>query len=132
MGNYTHQSSSVDNDTYKDGQRTTDYPISSPGAFGELNINCFAFLPYKSLRYLNWPCCKIGSQPKVIIWINQVEPVPKAAYQVPEIKNFKSFLPYMGMTAILVDPMNKLWFTNPNEALYAIWFQSDQRFKQRL
>ena len=33
--------------------------------------------------------------------------VPNAAYQglsVPEMKNLKSFLPYMGMTIILVPP----------------------------
>ena len=34
MGHYAHQSSSVDDDdTNKDRQWTTDYPISFPGAF---------------------------------------------------------------------------------------------------
>ena len=58
---YANQSSSVDaNHTNKDRQWMTDCPISSPRAFQFwwVNIHWFAFLSYKSLRDLNWPCCK--------------------------------------------------------------------------
>ena len=34
-----------------------------------------SFSPYKSMRDQIWPCCKIGRQPRVIIWTNYESPM---------------------------------------------------------
>ena len=52
--------------------RTKNNMFPSPSV-GDININCFTFFPYKSIRDQIWPCCKKGqAQPRVIIWINLV------------------------------------------------------------
>ena len=73
-------------------------------------INCFTFFPYKSIREQIWPCHKVGQgQPRVIIWTNLVvlEHLmlhTKFQGHLPfgSGEDFKFFLPYMGMAAILV------------------------------
>ena len=73
-------------------------------------IHCFMFFLYKSTRDQIWPCRKIGQgQPRVIIWANLV--VLEHSMLHTKIQGhilFSSgedgskFLPYMGMTVILV------------------------------
>ena len=69
------------------------------------------FIPYKSIRDQNWPCLKKGQgQPRVIIWSNLVvfeHPMMHNKFQGhrpfgSRVEDFLSFLPYMGMPAILV------------------------------
>ena len=97
-----------------------------------IQIHCFTFFPYKSIRNQIWPCRKISQgQPKVIIWINLVV----LEHQMPHTKfeghqpfgsreeDFLRFLPYKGMEAILVmwpGPFEQLSFPHPIEAPYEI------------
>ena len=99
-----------------DNRRTDDGYLSykltiEPSAQGELNIHCFTFFPYKSIRDQIWPCRKIGQgQPRVITWANLVvlkHPMMHIKFQGhrpfgSREEDFLRFLPYMGMAAILV------------------------------
>ena len=107
-------------------------------------IPCFTFFPYKSIRDQIWPSRKIGQGlPRVIIWINLVvlkRPMLQTKFQGHRLfgsgeEAFLRFLPYMGISAILVmwpgplnklsfppGPLNKLSFPHPMEAPYEIWF----------
>ena len=71
------------------------------------------FFPYKCIRNQIWPCRKVGQgQPRIIIHVcaNLVGPTfpnlnTKSQGHKPsgsEEKDFKGFLPYMGVVAILV------------------------------
>ena len=62
-----------------------------------------------------WPCSKkVKDQPRVIIWTNLVDLVSMMLYTKIQpqsflgsgVENFKEFLPYTGMAAILI---NGLW-----------------------
>ena len=74
-------------------------------------IHCFIFFPYKSIRDQIWPCRKISQgQPRIIIWTNLVvleHPILHTKFRGHRPfgsgeDDFLSFLPYMGMAAILV------------------------------
>ena len=94
--------------------------------------------PYKSIRKQIWPCHKKGQgQPNVIIWTKFVGPKSQMPHTNPQGywpfgsgEDFKEFIPYMGMAAILIMwtrppplPTNKLSFRRHMEAAHEIWLR---------
>ena len=103
-------------------------------------IHCFTFFPYKSIRDQIWMCCKIGQgQARVIIWIYLVgleHQILHTKFQGHHLFGslFLRFLPYMGLTAILVmwpGCLNKPSLPHPMETPYEIWLQSAQLVLRR-
>ena len=100
-----------------------------------------SFSPYKSIRDQIWPCCKIGQgQSRVIIGTNYVGPrVPNVTYQATRslalwfwrrrfLKGFYHIWAWQPSWSCDPDPINKLSFPHPTEALYEIWLWLAQQF----
>ena len=88
---------------------STNFDITDYNSFWK--IHYFTFFPYKSIRDQIWPCRKIGQgQLRVIIWTNlEVLEYPMLHTNFQghwpigsREEDFLSFLPCMGMVAILV------------------------------